>query len=114
MRLPNPGLSLGVLTAALLAGSAGVSAQSAASAEKGNEVFDEQCGSCHYAYSADRKVGPGLKWLFSKKKLDSNGKPVNDANVLERIDKGGNGMPAYKDSLSKEDKADLMAYLKTL
>jgi mono/diheme cytochrome c family protein len=81
---------------------------------KGNEIFDEQCSSCHNATSADRKMGPGLKLLFAKPKLDSNGKPVNDANVLDKIEKGGNGMPPFKDSLEKDDKADLLAYLKTL
>jgi cytochrome c2 len=88
--------------------------QSKGSAEKGNEVFDEQCGGCHSAYSSDRKAGPSLQSLFGKEKLASNGKPVTDANVQEQIDKGGKGMPAYKESLSADDKADLMAYLKTL
>ena len=59
-------------------------------------------------------MGPGLKLLFAKPKLESNGKPVNDANVLDKIEKGGNGMPAFKDTLSSDDKADLIAYLKTL
>jgi cytochrome c2 len=90
------------------------SPQNKGSAEKGNEVFDEQCSSCHNAYSSEKKTGPGLKLLFARDKLESNGKPVTDANVQERIDRGGNGMPAYKDTLSADDKADLLAYLKTL
>jgi len=83
-------------------------------ADKGNEIFDEQCSSCHEAFSTERKAGPGLKWLFSKEKLDSNGKPVTDANVLEKLNAGGKGMPAFKDTLSAEDKADVIAYLKKL
>src|SRR5579872_7185410 len=71
--------------------------------DKGNELFDEQCSSCHNAASVDRKVGPGLKLLFAREKLQSNGKPVNDANVLEKIQKGGNGMPAFKDTLTNDD-----------
>jgi cytochrome c len=82
--------------------------------EMGNEIFDEQCSMCHQAYSAERKIGPSLKGLFGKEKLESNGKPVNDANVIERIDKGGNGMPPFKDSFSADDKANLLAYLKKL
>jgi mono/diheme cytochrome c family protein len=39
---------------------------------------------------------------------------VNDANVRAKIDEGGNGMPAYKDILSDQEKADVIAYLKTL
>ncbi|MDQ1471055.1 MAG: cytochrome c, partial [Bryobacterales bacterium] len=49
-----------------------------------------------------------------KAKLDSNGKPVTDATVLAKINEGGNGMPAYKDMLTDEEKANLLAYLKTL
>ena len=82
--------------------------------DKGNELFDEQCAQCHHAYKDEKKAGPSLKWLYSKDKLDSNGKPVNDANVLDKIEKGGNGMPPFKGSFSDTDKADLLAYLKTL
>lgn len=82
-------------------------------AAKGKEVF-EQCSVCHNADSTDVKIGPGLKGLFKKDKLSTTGKPVNDANVLEKINEGGNGMPAYKDILSDKEKADVIAYLKTL
>ena len=58
-------------------------------------------------------MGPSLKGLFKHKAL-SNGKPVNDANVLAQINAGGNGMPAYADMLSADDKANLLAYLHTL
>ena len=44
----------------------------------------------------------------------NNGKKPTDANVLEKINEGGNGMPAYKEMLSDDEKDDLMAYLKTL
>ena len=89
-------------------------AQSQPDPDKGNEVFDEQCARCHSAASAERKGGPSLQYLFAKDKLESNGKPVNDANVREKIDKGGNGMPAFKDTLSADDKTNVIAYLKTL
>ena len=82
--------------------------------DKGNEIFDEQCAACHNAYSDERKKGPGLKGLFVKGKLESNGKPANEANIREKITSGGKGMPAFKGSLSDADQADLIAYLKTL
>src|SRR5579871_2660453 len=82
-------------------------------AEKGKEVF-EQCSVCHNADSDEKKMGPGLKGLFKKAKLTSNGKKPTEANVLEKINEGGNGMPPYKDMLSDQEKADLIAYLKTL
>lgn len=81
-------------------------------AAKGKEVF-EQCGVCHNADSAEKKMGPGLKGLFTKDKL-ANGKKPTEANVRAKIDEGGNGMPAYKEMLSDDEKGDLIAYLKTL
>ncbi len=79
---------------------------------KGKDVFD-QCSVCHNADSTDTKVGPGLKGLFKMDKL-VNGKPVTEANVRDLINTGGNGMPAYADQLSEQDKNDVIAYLKTL
>src|ERR1700722_11990791 len=81
-------------------------------AAKGKEVF-EQCSVCHNADSTEKKMGPGLKGLFAKDKL-SNGKKPTEANVKAKIDEGGNGMPPYKEMLSDDEKADLLAYLKTL
>jgi cytochrome c len=81
-------------------------------AAKGKEVF-EQCGVCHNADSEEKKMGPGLKGLFKHDKM-VNGKKPTEANVRARIDEGGNGMPAYKEMLSDQEKDDLIAYLKTL
>jgi cytochrome c2 len=80
--------------------------------EKGKEVF-EQCAVCHNADSEEKKMGPGLKGLYKRDKL-KNGKKVNDASVKAIINAGGNGMPAYADMSSDEEKANLLAYLKTL
>jgi cytochrome c2 len=81
-------------------------------AAKGKETF-EQCAICHNVDTDEKKMGPSLKGLFKKKTL-ANGKAVNDANVLEQINNGGNGMPAYADMLSADDKANILAYLHTL
>ena len=101
------------LLAALAAGT-GLAARAAdkGDAAKGKEVF-QQCAVCHNADSDEKKMGPGLKGLFKKDKL-SNGKKPTEANVRAQIDDGGNGMPAYKDMLSDQEKDDLIAYLKTL
>jgi len=80
--------------------------------DKGKEVF-QQCTPCHNADSTEKKMGPGLKGLFSKEKLN-NGKKPTEENIRTQIDEGGNGMPAYKEMLSDEEKNDLIAYLKTL
>ncbi len=80
--------------------------------QKGKAVF-EQCAVCHNPDSDEKKVGPGLKGLFKHVKLN-NGKKVTDENVLAQIQNGGNGMPAYGDMLSEQEKTDVLAYLKTL
>ncbi|MEK7407119.1 MAG: c-type cytochrome [Acidobacteriota bacterium] len=79
---------------------------------KGKEIF-EQCAVCHNADSAEKKVGPGLKGLFKRAKLQ-NGKKVTESNVRSQIDAGGNGMPAYKEMLTDQERDHLLAYLKTL
>jgi cytochrome c len=84
----------------------------AGDAAKGKETF-EQCAVCHNVDTPEKKMGPSLKGLFKRKALQS-GKPINDANVLAQINAGGNGMPAYQDMLSADEKANLLAYLHTL
>jgi cytochrome c len=90
----------------------GHKAQKGGDAAKGKDVF-EQCAVCHNVDTDEKKMGPSLKGLFKRKMLQ-NGKPVNDENVLAQINNGGNGMPAYGDMLSADDKANVLAYLHTL
>jgi len=85
----------------------------AADAAKGKSNFDDNCGVCHNADSTERKMGPGLKGLFKHDKL-ANGKAVNEANVTGMINEGGNGMPPFADILTKAEKDDIIAFLKSL
>ena len=85
----------------------------AADAAKGKENFENNCSVCHNADSDGAKMGPGLKGLFKHDKL-VNGKPVTEANVTAVINEGGNGMPPFADALTKAEKDDIIAYLKTL
>jgi cytochrome c len=100
-------LTVGVVLLALqaMAGSKG-------DAEQGKKVF-EQCAVCHNAETAETKVGPSLKGLFQHKKL-KNGKPVSDENVLTVINSGGGGMPPFAETLSQEEKDNLLAYLHSI
>jgi mono/diheme cytochrome c family protein len=59
------------------------------------------------------RSGSQLNGLFKKEKLRS-GDPVNDWTVMKVIDEGRVGMQAFKDQLTGREKADLLAYLKTL
>ncbi len=97
---------------ALSLAAAGPKAEGKGDVAKGKEAF-EQCAICHNVDTDEKKMGPSLKGLFKRKTLN-NGKPVNDANVLAQINAGGNGMPAYSDMLSADDKANILAYLHTL
>ncbi len=85
----------------------------AGDATKGKDVFESNCSVCHNADSVEKKMGPGLKGLFKKEKLN-NGKKPTEANIRAIINAGGNGMPSYDDMLTPEEKSDVVAYLKTL
>lgn len=90
-----------------------LAAEKSADAGKGKAIFEKQCATCHHATSAEKKLGPGLKGLYRKRKMQNGQKPT-DQNVLARLDKGGGGMPSFKELLNAEEKAHLLAYLKTL
>ncbi|MBI5879623.1 MAG: c-type cytochrome [Chloroflexi bacterium] len=87
---------------------------------KGKIVFGGPCQACHNT-NAETKVGPGLAGIFQKDKLP-NGKPVNDANVMEWIQKGSASyktegapfMPSYELQVKGDDLKNVIEYLKTL
>ena len=97
----------------LLIGTRLIAAAPAGDAEKGKAVFEDNCAVCHNADSDEKKMGPGLKGLFKHDKL-KNGKKPTEANIKAIINAGGNGMPAYSDQLSDEERDNVIAYLKTL
>jgi len=84
----------------------------AQSAEEGQELFDSKCSVCHNADSQDKKIGPGLAGV-SEGKLPS-GKDTTEENLMENLNQGGNGMPAFENLLTDEEKASLVAYVMTL
>jgi mono/diheme cytochrome c family protein len=102
----------GAILLAVLAGSP-LSAAPEGDAEKGKSTFEDNCAVCHNVANDEKKMGPSLKGLFKRPTL-KNGKKVTDANVLAVINAGGNGMPAYADMLNDGEKANVVAYLKTL
>ena len=91
-----------------------LSAAGAGDAVKGKQLFGENCDVCHNADSNEAKVGPGLKGLFKHPALQ-NKKKVTDASVSDIINKGSpSGMPGFADTLKEQERADILAYLKTL
>lgn len=78
----------------------------------GKELFETKCSVCHNADSKEKKIGPGLKGVKDGK-LPS-GKDSTAANVMENLNKGGGGMPAFEKLLADQEKADVVAYVLTL
>ena len=83
--------------------------ESKGEAEKGKKVFDVKCSVCHNTDSTEKKIGPGLKGIKDGK-LPS-GKDATHENVLENINSGGGGMPAFEKLLTDEEKANVIAYV---
>ena len=79
---------------------------------KGKELFEGKCMICHNTDSKDKKIGPGLQGVKDGK-LPS-GKEAKHDVMLEQLNAGGNGMPAFKELLTDEEKEDVIAYVLTL
>ncbi len=81
-------------------------------AAKGKEAFQQRCLVCHFEDSAEKKIGPGLAGIKDGK-LPS-GKDTTREAVMDNLNQGGNGMPAFEQLLSEEEKANIVAYVLTL
>jgi cytochrome c2 len=83
------------------------------SAEKGAILFKSNCLSCHYADKEENKHGPGLKNILKKEKLPFSKRPSSIENIKKQLKTPFLTMPSFV-SLSQQEIADLIAYLKTL
>ena len=79
----------------------------------GRRVYDARCAECHYAYSSRNLRGPSMHGLF-KKQFMSSGIPSNDDRVTDIIMMGRAKMPGFRQKISPEQLADLLAYMHTL
>jgi mono/diheme cytochrome c family protein len=70
-------------------------------AEHGQELFADNCASCHGEGGQGGGVGPKLA-----------GNPISIADARTRIENGGGVMPA--NLVSGQDLADVLAYLETI
>jgi mono/diheme cytochrome c family protein len=78
----------------------------------GHQVFQTQCGQCHYDRDSGSLHGPPLLGVFKKPYLPS-GAPANDDRVSVTILQGHGLMPA-EPNMDPQDLTDLLAYLHTL
>lgn len=81
--------------------------------EKGASLFKDKCSGCHFSDKEEKKIGPGLKNILNKEKFPSSGRPANIENIWKQLRNPFLSMPAFP-SLSEQELADLMAYLKSL
>ncbi len=109
-------LTVSLSLAALLGLSmtAGAHAQMSDAATHGKATFDTKCALCHNADSTEKKIGPGLKGLYTRGTFADGATKVTDDSVTERIVNGKVPMPAFKDQLSAVEIQELVEYLKTL
>ena len=84
------------------------------SVEEGQALYKKHCNMCHFPDKPNKKLGPGLKGLFSLKSLPQSHKPATEAVIRGQIEKGSKAMPAFCKNLTPEQMGSLMAYLKTL
>lgn len=88
----------------------------AGDAGKGRLIYAQKCGSCHG--KEGKGDGPIGKKLLPPPAnfLDPAGTPKkSDNELLDKIARGGQGtaMPAFR-SLSADERADVLAYIRTL
>jgi len=79
----------------------------------GKQIYAVQCSGCHFGHSTGKKIGPGMKGIYSRGKF-AGGEKVDDESMRKWIESGGKDMPAFKDSLKPNEVRDLLAYLRTL
>lgn len=80
---------------------------------RGRLLFDDKCSSCHETDTDDAGFAPGLKHVLKKGTLPHSGRPATVQNVLKQLESPVGMMPSYT-SLSEQELADLVGYLKTL
>jgi cytochrome c6 len=79
----------------------------AADPNKGSEIYQSHCASCHGVSGVSVMVGAPN---FS----EGEGLINPDSKLLISIQNGKNAMPAYRGVLSDQDILDAIAYLRTL
>lgn len=85
-----------------------------ASAQDGKALFEKKCAFCHASTTDERKLGPSLKGLKNGVLTDAIARPATRENILQKVNDGGNGMPVFRDLLTKEEKDAIVAYAMTL
>jgi mono/diheme cytochrome c family protein len=80
----------------------------AQAADPTRELFQRNCAACHGREGEGRQIGtltvPSLR--------EGRAAADTDARLLTQIHDGGRGMPPFKDSLTEEQIADLLRFVR--
>ena len=77
--------------------------------QAGQDLFTQKCMACHSVIEGQPTFGPNLYREMKK----PQGKK-SSAEIRELLMNGKGKMPPFKDKLTPEDTANLLAYLRTL
>ncbi len=80
---------------------------------RGRANYQQRCEICHFRASEAKKIGPGLKGIYTRGKF-ADGRRVDDASMEKWIVEGGKDMPPFKAVLNPSQIRDLLSYLKTI
>ncbi len=80
---------------------------------RGRAIYRQRCEICHFSDSEAKKMGPGLKGIYTRGKF-ADGRRVDDASMEKWIVEGGKDMLPFKGVLNPSQIRDLLSYLKTL
>ena len=81
-------------------------------AQQGKKLFEAKCAVCHSADSNETRVGPGFKG--AKDGTLPSGHSATAEVILKKLNAGGGGMPVFKELLTADEKAQLIAYVLSL
>jgi cytochrome c len=79
---------------------------------EGKKLFERKCEVCHSTDTPETRIGPSLKG--AKSGMLSSGRYANHTTILKRIDEGGDGMPVFRELLTKDQKENIISYVLTL
>lgn len=95
-----------LLAAALFAGQPAL-------ADDGRALYRQHCAKCH---GDDGRGNTWRGWLFRAENLSERAwqDKRSDAEILRAIDEGPGAMPAYRESLTEEQRATLVQVVRAL
>ncbi len=101
-----------VVNGMLLAGLIGLCAEASPAQSGGETLFKTKCAACH-GPDGQGEVPMGKK-LGARNLSSTEVQGQSDAQLVDVMTKGKNKMPAYAGKLTKEQMADLVAYIREL